>query len=70
MANPLRGYRKKHRLSQEDVARRLGVSRSWVAMVERRERPFTDKMCLLCEAKLGIDRMITRPDLFRRRRVI
>lgn len=38
-------------------------------MIESGERPILDKAALLIEAKLGIDRMITRPDLFRRRRV-
>jgi transcriptional regulator with XRE-family HTH domain len=68
MANPLRAYRKKHQLSQQQLADKLGVSRSLVAMMEGGNRPFTDDMALLIEDRLGIDRMITRPDLFRRRR--
>ena len=66
MANPLRAYRKLHRLSQQKVADKLGVSRSLVAMIECGDRGFTDEMALDIEKKLGIDRMITRPDLFRR----
>ena len=68
MANPLRGYRKKHRLSQQDVAERLGKSRSWVAMVEAGARPYTADMALLIEERLGINRMLTLPRLFRHRR--
>lgn len=68
MANPLRGYRKRNRLSQQDVADKLAVSRSLIAMIERGDRVITDTMALVIEAKLGIDRMVTRPDLFRRRR--
>lgn len=68
MANPLRGYRRKHRLSQSALALKLGISRSMVAMIECGERGFTDAMSLLIEDKLGIDRIVTRPDLFRRRK--
>jgi transcriptional regulator with XRE-family HTH domain len=68
MANPLRAYRLKKRLSQQELADQLGVSRSLVAMMECGERGFTDAMALVIEDRLGIDRMITRPDLFRRRR--
>ena len=53
-------------MSQQKVADKLGVSRSLVAMIECGDRGFTDEMALDIEKKLGIDRMITRPDLFRR----
>lgn len=68
MANVLRAYRKKNRLSQENVADKLEVSRALVAMLESGARRYTDDMALLIEEKLGIDRMLIRPDLFRRRR--
>lgn len=69
MANPLRAYRKRHRLSQQQLADKLEISRSLLSMIECGDRGFTDDMALHIEAKLGIDRMVTRPDLFRRRRV-
>lgn len=68
MANPLLAYRKKHGLSQQALADKLGISRQLVSMIECGDRSFTDEMSLHIEARLGIDRMITRPDLFRRRR--
>jgi transcriptional regulator with XRE-family HTH domain len=68
MANPLRAYRKKHGLTQQELADKLEISRSLVAMLECGDRDFTDDMALHIEGCLGIDRMITRPDLFRRRR--
>lgn len=67
MANPLRGYREKHGLSQEALAEKLGVSRQMVGMLENGERQFTAEMALKVEVELGIDRVLIRPDLFRRR---
>ena len=48
MANRLCGYRKAHRLSQEDLAERIGVSRQAVSKWERAEAsPDTDNLILL-----------------------
>ena len=68
MANPLLAYRKKARLTQQELADKLDVSRQLVAAIEGGDRGITDEMALHIEARLGLDRMITRPDLFRRRR--
>lgn len=70
MANPLLAYRKKRGLSQQQVADKLGISRQLVSMIECGERGFTADMALHIEHRLGIDRMVMRPDYFRRRRVV
>jgi putative transcriptional regulator len=67
MSNPLRGYREKHDLSQEALAEKLGVSRQMVGMLESGDRQFSAEMAIKIEEALGIDRILTRPDLFRRR---
>ncbi len=67
MPNPLRAYREKNDLSQEELAGRLSVSRQMVGMLENGERQCTAEMSLKIEERLGIDRVLTRPDLFRRR---
>ncbi len=67
MANPLRAYREKNELSQQEVADRLGVSRQMVGMLESGAREYTPEMALKIEQRLGIDRVLVRPDMFRRR---
>ena len=67
MSNPLLAYRKKKGLSQEEVAEALEISRQMVAMLEKGERNFTGEMAVKIETKLGIDRILIRPDLFRKR---
>lgn len=66
MGNPLRTYRDKNQLSQQDVADKLGISRQMVGFLETGEREFTAHMAILIEKKLGIDRTAIRADLFRR----
>jgi transcriptional regulator with XRE-family HTH domain len=65
--SPLRAYREKKRLSQEDLAALLGVSRQMVGMLETGERGYTAEMAVLIEEKTGINRVMFRPDLFRKR---
>ncbi|WP_337381411.1 helix-turn-helix transcriptional regulator, partial [Ruminococcus sp.] len=49
-ANRLLQYRKKHNLSQEDLANKIGVSRQAVSKWERAEAsPDTDNLILLAE---------------------
>ncbi len=49
-ANILLGYRKKHKLSQEELAEKIGVSRQAVSKWERAEAsPDTDNLILLSE---------------------
>jgi transcriptional regulator with XRE-family HTH domain len=67
MANPLRAYREKHGLSQAELASMLKVSRQMVGLLEKGERNYTAEMALTIERRLGIDRVLTRPDLFRRK---
>lgn len=67
MSNPLLAYRTKNALSQEAVAEMLGVSRQMVGMLEKGERNFTAEMAVKVEQRLGIDRVLVRPDIFRRR---
>jgi transcriptional regulator with XRE-family HTH domain len=67
MANPLRAYRKKKGLSQGALAAKLGISRAMVGLLETGARQFTAEMAIHIEATLGIDRLMIRPDIFRRR---
>jgi len=67
MTNPLLSYRRRKGLSQEEVASALGVSRQMVGHWEKGDRNFTGEMALLIEEKLGIDRVLIRPDLFRKK---
>lgn len=49
-ANRLLQYRKKHNLSQEELANKIGVSRQAVSKWERAEAsPDTDNLILLAE---------------------
>lgn len=67
MANPLRGYREQHGLSQRQLAKKLRVSRSLIGMLETGAKSFTAEMAIRIEKRLGIDRVVIRPDYFRRR---
>ena len=65
--SPLRAYREKKNLSQEELAALLGVSRQMVGMLETGERQFTAEMAVNIEAKTGMNRVLFRPDLFRKK---
>ena len=67
MSNPLLAYRLQRNLSQAEVAQILGVSRAMVGFLETGQRDYTAEMAVKVERLLGIDRVLTRPDLFRRR---
>lgn len=67
MANALLAYRERKKLSQQEVADSLGISRQMVSFLENDEREFTINMVLLIEEKLGINRLMLRPDYFRKR---
>lgn len=54
-------------MSQQDIATKLGVSRAMVGLLENGERGFTAEMAVLIEDKLGINRILLRPDIFRRK---
>lgn len=66
MSNPLKAYRLKNEMSQQEVADRLGVSRAMVGHLENGDRDFTADMAVLIEQTFGIARVLIRPDLFRR----
>lgn len=64
-ANRLLKYRKKHNLSQEELAEKIGVSRQAVSKWERAEAsPDTDNLILLAEIYgVSLDELLTRdPD--------
>lgn len=67
MSSPLRAYRERKGLTQEELASKLNISRQMVGALENGEREYTAEMCLTIERELGIDRVLLRPDLFRRR---
>lgn len=54
--SPLRRYRERHDLTQQEVADRLKVSRSLVGKWEKGDKRMTVEMILLVERELGIDR--------------
>ena len=66
MSNPLRSYRDKHSLSQQELADLLGVSRGLVSLIETGERPITPENAKEWEPKLSIPREKLCPDIFRR----
>ena len=66
-ADHLKTYRAMHGLSQQQVAKKLGISRQMIGFLETREREFTADMAVLIEEKLGIPREDVLPELFRRR---
>lgn len=75
-AKALRSYREKKKLSQEQLAERLKagrstarlrVSRRLVGMWETGERAITAEWAVEIEKILGINRVLHRPDLFRKR---
>jgi transcriptional regulator with XRE-family HTH domain len=66
MSNPIRAYRKKHRLSQQEVADLLGVARSTLQAWESGQNGITAEVAVKVESILGIDRVLIRPDIFRK----
>lgn len=65
MSNPLKAYRKRQRLSQQEVADKLGISRGMVGLLENGQREYTAETAVLIEKRLGINRVVLRPDIFR-----
>lgn len=45
----------------------LGVSRQMIGLLETGDREYTAEMAVAIEQKIGINRVIFRPDLFRKR---
>ena len=62
--HPLREYREKNSLSQEQLAEKLGVSRQMVGLVEAGERPVTAANALKWEPITGIPKERLCPKIF------
>jgi len=61
--NPYLAYRERQQLSQADLARLLGFSRSYVRRLETGERQIGPDRLTDVSAKLGVSAKILRPDL-------
>lgn len=69
MASPkgaLRSYRTKKGLSANEVAAQLGIAASTLRSYENGNREVGGDLAVKIEKKLGIDRVLIRPDLFRK----
>ncbi len=64
--HPLRAYRQQHNLSASDVAARLKISPVTVVSYENGNRIIDADRAVDIEKKIGIDRSVLRPDLFKR----
>ena len=65
-ASPLKTYREKHQLTQQELADRIGISRALAGMLETGAKPCTVNTALMIEEKLGIDRAEMLPEVFKR----
>ena len=65
--NPLRAYRRTKRLPPDAVAGMLGIHPATLRSYENGHRRITGEMSVKIERLLGIDRVLLRPDLFRKR---
>lgn len=68
LVHPLREYREKHDLSQQDLADKLGVSRQMVGLIETGERSITPENALEWEKLIPLTKEVLCPDIFLRRR--
>lgn len=64
MSHPVTDYRKKNGLTQAELAEQLGVSRSFVGLVEAGERQIDPVDVALWERVTGVSRKRLRPDVF------
>ena len=64
MNHPLRKYREQHGLTQGQLAKKLGVSRQMVGLIESGEREITAENAVEWEGELDIPRAKLRPDIF------
>lgn len=63
----LRNYRTKNRLTAQQVADKLDIAKSTLRSFENGNREIDGDMAVKIERLLGIDRVLLRPDLFRKR---
>lgn len=64
MTHPVREYRDKEGLSQEELAEKVGVSRQMVGLIETGERRIAAEDVAAWERTTGIPRAKLRPDIF------
>jgi predicted transcriptional regulator len=65
--NALRAYRRNKNLPADALAGMLGVHTATLRSYENGHRRITAEMSVKIERLLGIDRVLLRPDLFRKR---
>lgn len=63
----LRAYRKRNKLSVDECGAKIRVAGSTWRSYENGTREVDADTCLLIEKKLGIDPVLVRADLFRRK---
>jgi transcriptional regulator with XRE-family HTH domain len=64
MAHPLRAYREKLGLSQEDLAEKLGISRQMIGFIETGERKVTPRNALDWEKLIPVPKEKLCPEIF------
>lgn len=62
--HPLREYREKAELSQDDLAETLGISRQMVGLIETGERRITPENALAWERLIPVSKEKLCPDVF------
>jgi len=62
--HPLLAYRLRSALTQEDIARKVGVSAALICRMEKGNRVTSPKVAVAIEKKLGIPKAKLRPDIW------
>lgn len=62
----LRSYRAKNKLTAKEVAEQLGIAESTLRSYENGHREIDGDFAVEIEKVLGLDRVLLRPDLFRK----
>ena len=64
--NVIKAYREKHKLSQKELADKLGVTQDFISKVELGQRSFSFRRAIQIEEKLkgAITRGHLRPDIW------
>lgn len=60
----IRAYRQAHNISADDLAKKLGISRSTLRSIENGNRPVVPKMAVVLEREIGIPRAQFCPEIF------
>jgi transcriptional regulator with XRE-family HTH domain len=64
--HPLTAYRALHELTRQQLADKLGLSVVTITSYENGHRRIGPENAVAIEGRIGIDRAILRPDLFKR----